>query len=710
MADIATLGLRVDESGFVQGVNRAEQAVRRLGQTEKATLAEHQRVYAQRVANARAAYQAEVEAAQRAMRERLRATTSSGEVRAAQEMYRKRVQAAQQAARAEVQLAQQAHLAATQGMRPLVGATNEFVAASRRGVPTINTLRSSMTTMAASALSAVPGVTQFTSALGAMAIGSAWMVGIMAGIAALGFAWDKLREGARQAKKEFEELKRAIESAADARVPESVKAQDRLRGAQQELGAAASALVAAQRGRRIETAQGGVMTIVSQGEISKARERFNEAVRLVKLAQQEITEIHKEELRKRNEDLVRGMSIGLAEQERLNREAERRQREHDERMASMARYRMILERERLFGTRFTMNVPGGATSTSAGGVTRFGDGRVLVGGNLPREMTPPVPGAGVMGFLRGVGQNVLSNLNPMMIASNLASQALGRIAGGIGRFVGGILGIGGAAEEAERRMRQFRKEFDESMQNLRFRAAGDSVGAEVATLERERDRMRQQAMLADPAGFLAQSLFPGSEAAKRFRAVIEEIDRSFATLIENAQKLAEVERRRASEDLGVRALVAQGRNAEAEAMRMQLQRQREIEDAIRNNMGAAYLEQLRYVHGLEEQAEAARAAREAIRGTTEALNGPEGLRLSLLRWRASQFSMPANHVVAPAGGMTWVNTTRQDSGTLISGNTIVIQANTREDGQVILDRVLEAARKRARASGRNPLTTEVKAR
>src|SRR5690554_6178772 len=102
--DIATLGLKVDEQGFVQGTNRAIDAVNRLGNAEKTSLAQHKKIYTDRVATARASYQAEVEAAQRAMRERLRATTTSGEVRAAQEMYRKRVEAAQQAARAEVQL------------------------------------------------------------------------------------------------------------------------------------------------------------------------------------------------------------------------------------------------------------------------------------------------------------------------------------------------------------------------------------------------------------------------------------------------------------------------------------------------------------------------------------------------------------------------------------------------------------------------------
>jgi hypothetical protein len=60
-------------------------------------------------------------------------------------------------------------------------------------------LRSSITTVAASALQSAPGVAQFGSVIGSLALGSAATVGIMAGLAAIGYAYQKITQDARDA-------------------------------------------------------------------------------------------------------------------------------------------------------------------------------------------------------------------------------------------------------------------------------------------------------------------------------------------------------------------------------------------------------------------------------------------------------------------------------------------------------------------------------
>jgi hypothetical protein len=75
----------------------------------------------------------------------------------------------------------------------------------------LNSLRSSMTSLAASMVGAAPGVAQFTGVLGTMAIGTGWMIAILAGVAALGFAWDKLTESVRKSKEEHEKAIKVLD-------------------------------------------------------------------------------------------------------------------------------------------------------------------------------------------------------------------------------------------------------------------------------------------------------------------------------------------------------------------------------------------------------------------------------------------------------------------------------------------------------------------
>lgn len=69
----------------------------------------------------------------------------------------------------------------------------------------MNMLRGSLTSMAGAALGTAPGVAQLGSALGMMSIGTPLMVGVLAGLSAIAFAWDKITASARAAAKEQED-------------------------------------------------------------------------------------------------------------------------------------------------------------------------------------------------------------------------------------------------------------------------------------------------------------------------------------------------------------------------------------------------------------------------------------------------------------------------------------------------------------------------
>jgi hypothetical protein len=99
------------------------------------------------------------------------------------------------------------------------------------------------------------------------------------------------------------------------------------------------------------------------------------------------------------------------------------------------------------------------------------------------------------------------------------------------------------------------------------------------------------------------------------------ISEAFGTMMtaadEAAEKLREVQQ--ATEDLDVRYLKATGKDTEADALSRQLSAQREIEAAIADNMGDAYIARLRDVLRLEEQAVNESAAAAALSDATTAL-------------------------------------------------------------------------------------------
>jgi hypothetical protein len=74
----------------------------------------------------------------------------------------------------------------------------------------MNAVRGSMTSVAAAALQTAPGVAQLGSVIGSLALGSTITVGVLAGLAAITYAWQKLTEKTRETKKATEDAITAL--------------------------------------------------------------------------------------------------------------------------------------------------------------------------------------------------------------------------------------------------------------------------------------------------------------------------------------------------------------------------------------------------------------------------------------------------------------------------------------------------------------------
>jgi hypothetical protein len=168
------------------------------------------------------------------------------------------------------------------------------------------------------------------------------------------------------------------------------------------------------------------------------------------------------------------------------------------------------------------------------------------------------------------------------------------------------------------------------------------------------------------------------------------------------------------EDIRVRELYVTGQEKEAQLLQLQLRQQAELAKAMENETDAATLTRLKdlqaaeyerlqsqlyavdvtfqHTTALKKQAQAVRETTKAAEQAARVLNAPSGLRLSLRRWQASAFvGNPSADTRGP-----------QSTATFNFGKeAITIQAAKGESGDLILDRVVDAANRRARAGGGN---------
>ncbi|MGE4163864.1 MAG: hypothetical protein AB7G23_19220 [Vicinamibacterales bacterium] len=215
----------------------------------------------------------------------------------------------------------------------------------------------------------------------------------------------------------------------------------------------------------------------------------------------------------------------------------------------------------------------------------------------------------------------------------VAAQLPGLL-GGVGAIVAGIGGLLGGGEAD--RVARAKADFAESLQH--FEAIGDAFSELDRTLQSIRSSLGDAAVKAfEIGGFTVTggaaaldtpeeiraaiaSLRQLADASSRFRdeasasiAALNELLKAYEANAAQARAQAELEVRRYTEDLGVRRLAAEGRDAEAEALRRQLGYERELAD-LKARFGDLFTDEieaeLRRTQALEAERDALRAATE----------------------------------------------------------------------------------------------------
>jgi hypothetical protein len=224
----------------------------------------------------------------------------------------------------------------------------------------------------------------------------------------------------------------------------------------------------------------------------------------------------------------------------------------------------------LLAQRLFERLSAGATKTITGAGVGFGVG------------SQAGPGAGLVA---GVGAAALLGAGPWGIAI-----------AGVAGLVGGLFGLGKAAEDARRRLR----EVERSLDAFRASVTPGNLDDQIAAVRAQTEALRQ-------------TIPKGSQLHHQLN-VLEQI--RIAQLREEAAALRQAQQ----EDLRVRLLRARGKDDEAEALAFALEQQREYARAVREGADATYLAQLAQVQYAEAQRYAAERIRETIGGLTATID------------------------------------------------------------------------------------------
>lgn len=339
-------------------------------------------------------------------------------------------------------------------------------------------------------------------------------------------------------------------------------------------------------------------------------------------------------------------------------------------------------------------------------------------------------GSGIAGF--GVGyssQSAGMGLVGGAGAGFAMGGPVGAAVGALSGLAGGILGAGEAARKAARQFREAMTSVGQSIREMREDAVGidqwqqarrgvlsevnsifDTARGALTGLAGLNDRDIQSR--DDIARIIAEArarrdLSITNKAAdaqlSAFIDKMKELDSAFGARLEKLEQERLLMIRVGTEDLEVRALVAQGKDKEAEALKRTLAQEREILASRDAGYDDAYRARLRYVHGLEDEAAALDGVSDAMRDVAAVLNGPSGLRVSLHRWRATLPSMDTGVPVT-----AWANAgAAKPSVVNVGGVTFqpgAIVQQPGEDGAALADRVVAALETKALLGGGNPLS------
>lgn len=295
---------------------------------------------------------------------------------------------------------------------------------------------------------------------------------------------------------------------------------------------------------------------------------------------------------------------------------------------------------------------------------------IIAGKNTPPAGGNPAPaksggsqwlaraGAGVAGFGVGYGiGSMTTNRGVGALGGALGGAATGNaIAGPAGAIIGaatgligGFLGASKAAREAAKELTRLKEQFAVSMEVFRANVSGVGSGEieAQARLKADTDALKLLARTVNPVDAFNRG---GQSAAqqKKLDAILAEIEAGAKILADRLKADFAEARKRAREDLEVRALRGQGKTKEADALRFQLEQDRELAEAERSGMDAAYLARLKEVQAIERTAQALNTL------TTSVRNAPSGFKVeSYINSFAAASPFPPQGSGIPGGSIPY---------------------------------------------------------
>lgn len=500
------------------------------------------------------------------------------------------------------------------------------VAVQRKGV-SINSLRSPLSTFAASLIGLNPQIAQLTGLLGGLALGSGVIVGVLGGIAAVSAVYNKLTEDTRKAREETDKF---IESLARKR-DEELKSTPG--GAARSVDEASAAL--RQRQQELKNLQlsgiGETADIAGGasfgGDPAAKQKRIEEAVKAVRQAE---IELSRARVQASKEKLAADNAIQQAlegGEQVLKGVDERRKKADDAEIARLREKIVLLTKIFSFdGSNVLGNIDArlGQNPINLGSLDRAigphqtgvspetakrqeeesraniewqkaNAQRILAEGKAAKSLSgleratqtasqaleyylvSKIGGGGLGASLgASVAKGALQDYAGGFAKTALGSAIFNPIAAGVGAFVGGLLDSGRAAKEHAKAFAEATRAYKEAREDFAAKANGTSgsLDQQIRNAQREADRQRIAAkeIYDSPAG---RNFFPGRYAEELKKIAADE--EKYIALLKKEQ---EIKNKQYDEDLQVRYLRAQGKDKEADALDLKNKQDRERQELI----------------------------------------------------------------------------------------------------------------------------------
>lgn len=446
------------------------------------------------------------------------------------------------------QSAQQAQAAAMASMIQAADPFQKQAAVAAKATVNFGRLRESLTGVAMAAVGASGPLGSFASTLGMMTAGAPIMVGVLAGVAALGFAWSKMGEKSRKATEELQkqlDVLRAIKREQDLGIEGEAGAG--VKAGRSRLAGLAGTINGQQRLIDSGQLQGTSLAFAMQARDAAIKE-YTEIALLVSAGEKKVTQIRKDELDKQAADRRAAFDKEIADQNERLRQAQARTAADGNGLsvklggASMIGSASSLTVGKMGPEVFAALAAQGVRAKDA--MERLTRAMIVLGQVTEAEARK----AAVRSMAGSAGLSLLTQYGgagggvaAAMIQGGMQAGPLGAAIGGGSALISMLVGMGQSSRQAAEAMRALRASLDDTI--LSWRAELGEPGADRALKE---SRIRAQGEEAKRQALEANKPLltgdPGTDWRRRraaeeaYRKEAERIDKLTAARIEALDK------------------------------------------------------------------------------------------------------------------------------------------------------------------------------